>query len=196
MRKIGITGNIGSGKSTISEFFSVLGIPIYDADSRAKWLMNHQPDLKTQIQSLFGEQAYLPDESLNRKLIASIVFHDKSKIEALNALVHPAVRDDFHSWSLQQNTSYILKEAALLIESNSYQDLDEIILVTCPIETRIERTMKRDAVDRSAVEARIQNQMKEEDKIPYATYFINNDGTELIIPQVLQIHQQILEKTY
>ena len=195
MIKLGITGNIGSGKSTISEFFSVLGIPVYDADSRAKWLMNNHSDLRDGIKALFGNESYLPDLTLNRKYIASIVFHDKSKIEALNALVHPAVRDDFNSWASQQNAKYILKEAALLIESNSYQDLDELILVKCPIDIRIERTMKRDAVDRSSVEARIQNQMKEEDKIPYANYFINNDGTELIIPQVLQIHHKILEKS-
>ncbi len=194
MKKIGITGNIGSGKSTITRIFALLGIPIFDADSRAKWLMNNRPDLINGIKEIFGNEAYLSDLSLNRKYIASIAFHDKSKIDALNSLIHPAVAADFLSWSNSQSSPYIVKEAALLIESNSYLDLDDLILVKCPIEIRIERTIKRDALSREAVEARVKNQMSEEEKNPFAKYFINNDGSELLIPQVLQIHQLILEK--
>jgi dephospho-CoA kinase len=134
------------------------------------------------------------DNSLNRKHISDIAFVNKSKLNELNSAVHPAVAQDFKNWSNNQSSDYILKEAALLIESKSYLDLDELILVKCPIETRIQRTMSRDAVDRSSVEARINNQMSEEDKVPYSNYIINNDGNELLISQVLKIHHQILEK--
>ncbi len=194
MRKIGITGNIGSGKSTVSKIFHVLGIPVYDADSRAKWLMANNPELIVQIKQIFGSEAYFNDNSLNRKHISDIAFVNKSKLNELNSAVHPAVAQDFKNWSNNQSSDYILKEAALLIESKSYLDLDELILVKCPIETRIQRTMSRDAVDRSSVEARINNQMSEEDKVPYSNYIINNDGNELLISQVLKIHHQILEK--
>lgn len=194
MKKIGITGNIGSGKSTITRIFALLGIPIYDADSRAKWLMNNRADLIDGIKEMFGNEAYLSDLSLNRKFIASIAFHDKSKIEALNSLIHPAVAADFLTWSNSQIAPYTIKEAALLIESKSYLDLDDLILVKCPIEIRVERTIKRDLLTRNAVEARINNQMSEEEKIPFSKYFINNDGSELLIPQVLKIHINILEQ--
>ncbi len=194
MKKIGITGNIGSGKSTVSKIFQILGIPIYDADSRAKWLMSNDVSLVNQIKNIFGEEAYLSNNTLNRKHIADIAFVNKLKLNELNSAVHPAVALDFKSWSNTQNSPYILKEAALLIESSSYLDLDELILVKCPIEIRIQRTMNRDAVDRSSVEARINNQMSEEDKVPYSNYIINNDGNELLITQVLKIHHQILEK--
>jgi dephospho-CoA kinase len=194
LKKIGITGNIGSGKSTITRIFALLGIPIYDADSRAKWLMNNRADLIDGIKEMFGNEAYLSDLSLNRKFIASIAFHDKSKIEALNSLIHPAVAADFLTWSNSQIAPYTIKEAALLIESKSYLDLDDLILVKCPIEIRVERTIKRDLLTRNAVEARINNQMSEEEKIPFSKYFINNDGSELLIPQVLKIHINILEQ--
>ena len=194
MRKIGITGNIGSGKSTVSKIFQVLGIPVYDADSRAKWLMTNDNNLIIQIKEIFGNEAYFNDNSLNRKHISDIAFVNKSKLNELNSAVHPAVAQDFKNWSDNQNSDYILKEAALLIESKSYLDLDELILVKCPLETRIQRTMSRDGVDRTSVEARINNQMSEEDKVPYSNYIINNDGNELVITQVLKIHHQILEK--
>ncbi len=194
MRKIGITGNIGSGKSTVSKIFQVLGIPVYDADSRAKWLMTNDNNLIIQIKQIFGNEAYFNDNSLNRKHISDIAFVNKSKLNELNSAVHPAVAQDFKNWSDNQNSDYILKEAALLIESKSYLDLDELVLVKCPLETRIQRTMSRDGVDRSSVEARINNQMSEEDKVPYSNYIINNDGNELVITQVLKIHHQILEK--
>lgn len=194
MRKIGITGNIGSGKSTVSKIFQVLGISVYDADSRAKWLMTNDNNLIIQIKQIFGNEAYFNDNSLNRKHISDIAFVNKSKLNELNSAVHPAVAQDFKNWSDNQNSDYILKEAALLIESKSYLDLYELILVKCPLETRIQRTMSRDGVDRSSVEARINNQMSEEDKVPYSNYIINNDGNELVITQVLKIHHQILEK--
>jgi dephospho-CoA kinase len=194
LRKIGITGNIGSGKSTVSKIFQVLGISVYDADSRAKWLMTNDNNLIIQIKQIFGNEAYFNDNSLNRKHISDIAFVNKSKLNELNSAVHPAVAQDFKNWSDNQNSDYILKEAALLIESKSYLDLYELILVKCPLETRIQRTMSRDGVDRSSVEARINNQMSEEDKVPYSNYIINNDGNELVITQVLKIHHQILEK--
>jgi len=191
MIKIGITGGIGSGKSTVSSIFELLGIPVYYADIEAKKLMVSSQTIRSKIVELFGTESYQNGE-LNRKHIASIAFNDVSVLEKLNATVHPVVIDDYKHWVKQQNSPYTLKEAALLFESGSYLDSDFNILVSSPQELRIERVMKRDNVSREEVLARINKQMLEEEKERLATFIVYNNETELLIAQVLNIHEKIL----
>jgi dephospho-CoA kinase len=191
MKKIGITGNIGSGKSTIARIFSILGIPVYDADSRAKAIMHENLALVSHIKILLGEKSYLPNGTLNRAYISSKVFHDSKLLQGLNSLVHPAVFKDFDDWVLQQQAPYVLKEAALLVESESYKSLDKLIVVTAEEEVRLKRSMKRDASQKEAILARMRNQMPQEKKIKLADFIIENNH-ELLIPQVLEIHQKLL----
>lgn len=192
MKKIGITGCIGSGKSTVSKIFAQLGIPVYDADSRAKELMVKSPPLIQGIIDLFGIESYNPDGILNRPHISSKAFEDTSLLQSLNALVHPAVFKDFDDWCLQQTSPYIVKEAALMFESDSYKLLDQIIVVTAPEELRIKRTMLRDHISREAVLSRMKNQMTEEEKLARGHFEIKNNDQELIIPQVLALHHKFL----
>ncbi len=194
MKKIGITGNIGSGKSTLTKLFSIIGIPVYDADSRAKWLMQHHPAIKEGLLHIFGKDVYHSDQTLNKAFIANLVFKQPELLAKLNTLVHPKVFADFDQWLTEQDAPYIVKEAALLIESESYKQLDELILVCAPESLRLERTMNRDAASKAAVLARMSNQMDEALKVPYANYLVNNDGVQMLIPQVLAIHAAILER--
>lgn len=195
MRKVGITGGIGSGKTTVCKIFETLGIPIYYADDRAKWLMVNSPALQTGIINLFGKESYDEAGQLNRAYIGGIAFKHPKKLQKLNALVHPAVFVDGENWQqeqLAQQFPYTLKEAALLYESGSHKFLDKMIVVTAPEEMRIERVMKRDGLDREAVQDRIARQMPEAEKVAQADYIITNDGQQLLIPQVLEIHQELL----
>jgi dephospho-CoA kinase len=192
MKKIGITGSIGSGKSTVTRLFSVLGIPVYDADSRARHLMLHSPALTSGIRQLFGAEAYTSAGELNRQHISAQAFNDKTLLSQLNALVHPAVFTDFEEWSNAQHAPYVIKEAALMFESDSYKQLDEVIVVTAPEALRIQRAMKRDGVTREAVEARMNNQLTQEQKLERAQYEIRNNEQELLIPQVLTLHIQFI----
>jgi dephospho-CoA kinase len=190
MKKIGITGSIGSGKSTVTKLFATLGIPVYDADSRAKTLMVSSPTLISNIQHLFGAEAYLSDGSLNRTFIAQEAFHNKQLLTQLNALVHPAVFDDFDQWCAQQSpATYVIKEAALMFESDSYKQLDEVIVVTAPETLRIQRTIARDGLTAEAVIARMKNQLSEDEKRKRAQYEIINDERHLLIPQVLKLNE-------
>jgi len=195
MLKVGITGGIGSGKTTVCKIFETLGIPIYYADDRAKWLMVNSPALQTGITNLFGKESYNEAGQLNRAYIGGIAFKHPKKLQKLNALVHPAVFVDGENWQQEQmilQAPYTLKEAALLYESGSHKFLDKMIVVTAPEALRIERVMKRDGLDKTAVQDRIARQMPEEEKVAQADYIINNDGQQLLIPQVLDIHQQLL----
>ncbi len=195
MKKIGITGGIGSGKTTVCKIFETFGIPIYYADDRAKWLMVNDLNLVENIKDLFGQNAYLADGSLHRKHIANIVFQNQAKLQALNELVHPAVWEDGERWfSALQNVPYTLKEAALLVESNSYQQLDKLIVVTASLETKISRVMLRDGLTKEEVEARIAKQMPDEQKITFADYLIYNDGQQLLLPQITNLHRKILNE--
>ncbi len=192
MLKVGITGGIGSGKSTVCRIFETLGIPVYDADSRAKALMTQHEPVRQKIISLFGEQAYLPDGSLHRALIAGRVFQDPDLLRQLNAIVHPAVAADGEQWHLdQKGVSYTLKEAALLFESGSYRLLDYTILVYAPAEVRLQRVMERDQVNREAVQARMNKQMPDEQRFLLADFVITNNERESLIRQVLEIHQKL-----
>ncbi len=193
MLKIGITGGIGSGKTTVCKIFELLGIPVYYADERAKRLMVTDQGLRAGIETLFGHQAYLDSEELNRKLIGQIVFNDPTKLAELNALVHPVVAKDALHWhSRRQNVPYTLKEAALLFESGSFRDLDKIIVVYAPQDLRIDRVMRRDGVDEASVRARMNRQMPDEEKVRRADFVIQNDNQHLLIPQVLEIHGKLI----
>ena len=192
--RVGITGGIGAGKSIVCKIFQTLAIPTYDADSRAKWLMNHSPSLKQQIIALFGEAAYEGGE-LNRSLLAKKAFTDPDLLKQLNQLVHPEVGKDYHAWQKAQKAPYSLKEAALLFESGSYKDLDLIITVTAPESLRISRVLKRDAHrSRKDIEDIINKQWPEEAKVSRSQFVIVNDDHQGVIDQVLETHRAILEQ--
>lgn len=184
---VGITGGIGSGKSLICRIFSILDIPVYDADTRAKWLMVHDPDLVNGILTIFGQQAYKGGE-LNRNYLAAKTFHDKYLTERLNSLVHPAVGKDFADWAGQQESNYVIKEAALLIESGSYKSLDFLVNVEAPASLRKERVLKRDAHrDPQQVEDIMLRQLSDKERREKADYTVRNDGEHMVIPQVLEL---------
>lgn len=192
--QVGITGGIGSGKSLVCKIFFAVGIPVYDADYRAKWVMNHHPLLKRDIIAVFGEQAYTANQELNRPYLASQVFNDSKKVALLNSLVHPRVGEDYATW-VQANARYpyLVKEAALLYEAGSYQLLNKIITVSAPLDIRIQRIRKRDPQRTiKEIEAIIARQMPEEEKLQRADFIIYNDESRLLIPQVLSLHQQFL----
>lgn len=191
MLKVGITGNIGSGKSTLVRIFAQLGVPVYDADSRAKAVMVEDQILVSQIKNLLGANAYNSQGGLNRQEISQQVFNNAQLLQQLNALVHPALFNDFDKWVLKQDAPYILKEAALLIESESYKNLDTLIVVLADEEIRLKRSMARDGVEQDAILARMRNQLPQEEKAKFAQFIIHNND-DLLIPQVLKIHKQLL----
>jgi dephospho-CoA kinase len=192
MLHVGITGGIGSGKSTVCRIFAVLGIPIYDADSQAKQLMTTDPELRQDIAKLLGDAAYLPDGTLNRAYISSRVFGNPELLAQLNGLVHPAVGRHSLQWrEAQHGTPYTLYEAALLMESGGYKRMDKLIVVTAPLESRIERVILRDGLSRQEIEARMARQWPEEQKIAAADFLIHNDNQTGLIAQVLAIHRQL-----
>ena len=188
---IGLTGGIGSGKSVVAKIFETLGIPVYNADTEARRLMNSDPGLKAGIISLFGAKAYGAG-GLDRKYLSSIVFDDPAKLEELNRLVHPATIRDAEQWRQRQQSPYVIKEAALLFESGANRSLDAVIGVSAPEELRISRVMARDGISREEVMKRIQRQMDERKKMALCDQVIFNDEKELLIPQVLSIHSELL----
>jgi dephospho-CoA kinase len=191
MLKIGITGNIGGGKTTVSKIFEVLGIPVFYADDAAKKVMTEDAILIDALKKAFGAEAYFNDGTLNRKHIASIVFNDDAQLSKLNSIVHPAVFRAFDGWTGQvKNAPYVMKEAALLFESSSYKMCDYSVMVTAPLELRIDRVMQRDGFSRAEIESRNAKQFSEEKKIQLADYVIRNDDTKLVIPQVLELHRK------
>jgi dephospho-CoA kinase len=193
LKKIGVTGGIGSGKSTVCSFFKLYGVPVYDADSRAKYLMTNDQGLRNEIISLLGRHAY-SEGTLNRTLIAEKVFNDKELLGQLNNIVHPVVADDFKGWAASMNprTPYLIKEAALLFETGSYKELDKTILVTAPVEVRIRRVKLRDNISSAKIKARMDNQLNDVQKIPMADFVIFNDGIKPLIRQVAEIHMVLL----
>ena len=192
MLKIGITGGIGSGKSTVAKVFEILGIPVYNADNAAKKLMNEEGHLKTAILNLFGNEAY-KEGTLNRTFIAQSAFNHPDKLEKLNALVHPETIKDANQWMQQQTQAYALKEAALLFESGAHEKLDKVIGVFAPPALRIQRVMQRDGLGRDEIIARMKRQIDENIKMRLCDYVIINDDQQLVIPQVLTIHQSLLQ---
>lgn len=194
MFKVGITGNIGSGKTTVCKIFEVLGIPVFYADGAAKEVMTTDEALVAGVQKAFGPDAYFADGALNRKHIAGIVFNDQAELTKLNALVHPAVFRAFDKWVSQfdDTVPYVLKEAALLFESDSYKMCDRSVMVSAPLAMRIKRVTQRDGISVAEVKSREARQLSEDEKRAMANDLILNDDTQLVIPQVLALHQLYL----
>lgn len=194
MIKVGITGGIGSGKTTVCRVFELLGIPVFYADNVAKTIMQTDSQLKNEILNTFGPESYSVDGQLNRPYISSIVFKDQLQLNKLNALVHPAVFRAFDRWIAEQkDVPYILKEAALLYESESYKMCDLSILVISPESTRISRIKARDHISEEEIMLRMKRQFSDEQKMKLANHILVNDEHRLLIPQILDLHQQFLK---
>ena len=194
MKKIGITGGIGSGKSTVCEVFRLLGVPVFHADIEAKNLQNNNLNIKYRIKELFGEDVYTPDGILDRKKMAGIIFNDQKFLEAINGIIHPGVRKCFQKWCVNyQKLPYVLYEAAILFESGFASDFDRNILVIADERLRIERVIKRDQITEENIKERIKNQMPDIEKLNKADFFIENNNQSLIIPQILKLDKLIRE---
>ncbi len=191
MLKIGLTGGIGSGKSTVAAIFEVLDIPVYYADNVAKKLMQEDESLINSIKLNFGDSCYEAGK-LNRAYLSSIVFNDKSKLELLNSIVHPATIAHAENWMSIQTAPYCIKEAALIFESNSNKILDYIIGVHSPENLRINRIISRDHISENEIKSRIDAQMNEAEKMAKCDFVINNDEIELLVPQVIAIHKKLI----
>lgn len=189
--KVGLTGGIGSGKSTIAKIFQVLGIPIFDADATAKTIMNEDEVLKQKLVDNFGKETY-ENGQLNRPYLASIVFSDPYKLELLNSFVHPATIQAAKHWMDQQQSPYIVKEAALLFESGTAGDLDIVIGVYTPLHLRLQRVAIRDNAHIEDIKKRIRNQIDESMKMKLCDYVIINDEQQLVVPQVLNLHKKLV----
>lgn len=192
MLKIGITGGIGSGKSTVCKVFSLLNIPIYNTDEEAKKLLYFNDDINTQVVKSFGDGVLGNDKLIDRSKLAEIVFTDKEKLNTLNNIIHPAVAEHFNNWCRQQkNAPYVLKEAAILFESGAYKAVDKVISVVAPVNLKIERTIKRDNTTAELVQQRMNNQTSDEEKTKRSDFVIKNTEKELLIPQIIAIHEQL-----
>ena len=189
--KVGITGGIGSGKSTVCKLFAMLGIPVFEADKVAKEMMNTSPVIGEQLINLFGAAVYLPDHTIDRKYLAGIVFNNPSLLAQLNRVVHPVVRKAFFDWCDKQDSPYIIHEAAILFESGFYKMMDKTIAVITNEDERISRVMKRDGVTLEMVNERIKNQWNDQQRMALADFIIGNNEDELIIPQVLKIDNKL-----
>jgi dephospho-CoA kinase len=188
---IALTGGIGSGKTTIAKLFETMGCLIYYSDEKAKELYYHF-EIKKRVIQLLGSDAYSASGSLNSTFIAGIIFKDKTKLESLNAIIHPALEKDFEIFVKQQSPDrIIIKESALIFETDSYKKFKTIILVTAPLEQKIKRVMQRNKMPRENVEKRMSAQWPDEQKIPLANYIISNNDTEAVIPQVISVLKKI-----
>jgi dephospho-CoA kinase len=193
--RVGITGGIGSGKSTVCRIFETLGIPVYDADFWAKWLLNHDSDLRKGVIKIFGEDAYSSAGEYDRTFVAKAAFGNPEKLAALNAIAHPAVEKHSRAWheaKIAEGYPYTIKEAALIIESGGHQHLDYLIVVTAPEPLRIQRVLLRDGVTEDQVRARMAHQLPDSDKIALADAVIVNDGEHSLVQQVWKVHQKLL----
>ncbi|GJH41548.1 dephospho-CoA kinase [Capnocytophaga sp. HP1101] len=187
---VGLTGGIGSGKSTIAREFAALGIPVFNSDTEAKHLIANDAEVKRRIIEVFGEEAYTGDE-YNRAYIAKIVFSNPEKLALLNGIVHPALAEYFKKWTAQQTAPYVIKEAAILFESGSYQDCDFIITVTAPEEVRIARTIARDHCTEAQVRARMAQQWNDSQRIALSDAVIENIDLEKAKKEVIKIHNTL-----
>lgn len=193
---VGVTGGIGSGKSLICKIFNCLGAPVYNADHRAKWLMNNDNALKKNIKAEFGSGSFTPDGLLDRSYLAKKVFNNEEQLQKLNSLVHPAVGKDFTDWARDHSTAkYLIKEAALIFESGSDKGLDYVITISAPERLRINRVLKRDPFrDQKQVEDIMDRQMKDEERKKLADFEVINDNEHMLIPQVLKLHENLSGK--
>lgn len=187
---VGLTGGIGSGKTTVAKVFIAMGIPVFNSDHVAKEIINSDKEVISAITNQFGK--VYDNNLLNSKKMADIVFNDKSALQQLNNIVHPKVAEHFNAWvQKHQSEPILIKEAAILIESGAYQQMDKIILVTAPERIRIDRVMERDEVGEAKVKERMSKQLSDTKKIRYADYTIDNGNTQLVIPQILKIKDQL-----
>lgn len=193
MTKVGVTGGIGSGKTLICQVFEKLGIPVFYADDEAKRLLNTDPQVKESMREYFGKDIY-DDTGIKKAYLASKIFNNKDALSKVNSIVHPVVRKLFARWVKEKEAAfpYVIEEAAILFESGVYQDLDYNILVYAPEELRINRVISRDHASMEQVKARMEHQMKDEDKMAMADAVIYNDESRLVIPQILEIHQRLI----
>lgn len=187
---VGITGGIGSGKSTVCDILQAMNYPVYNSDQRAKDLMESDPQIRQSLIDAFGEKVF-DHGVLNRSHLAKIIFNDPSKRDQINAIIHPAVRSDFQSWSKQQTTAIVFQESALLFETGGYQLLDFNVLVVAPIEDRIQRVLVRDQTDLEAIQLRMNNQLADEEKIPLADFIIENGQHSVVLPQILLLLEKL-----
>lgn len=192
MRVVGLTGGIGSGKTTVAKMFEEFGIPVYIADTEAKLLMNRSKVIKRKLKQLLGDDAYV-DEQLNRTFVASKIFNNKTLLEDVNAIVHPRVAKHFKRWLAKQSAPYIIKEVAVLFENGSYKECDYIITVSAPVEVRIQRVLKRDNTTRTKVNAIIKNQWSDDQRFKHSDFMINNENLDHTKEQVRKIHAKILK---
>jgi dephospho-CoA kinase len=192
MRVVGLTGGIGSGKTTVAKMFEEFGIPVYIADTEAKLLMNRSKVIKRKLKQLLGDDAYV-DEQLNRTFVASKIFNNKALLEDVNAIVHPRVAKHFKRWLAKQSAPYIIKEVAVLFENGSYKECDYIITVSAPVEVRIQRVLKRDNSTRTKVNAIIKNQWSDDQRFKHSDFMINNENLDHTKEQVKKIHAKILK---
>lgn len=194
MIRVGLTGGIGSGKTTVARVLEQLGVPVYYADARGKWLSDYDPKVVSGIKSIFGEKAYVKG-TLDRPFIARQVFSDQALLSQLNAVIHPAIRRDFLSWQADHSdAAYVVMEAAVLLEGEFDKDVDRVVVVTAPEELRIRRTMQRDGVEAAAVQARIRAQMSDAERLKHADDVLLADENELLLPQILQLHEKLIRK--
>ncbi|MFK5972727.1 MAG: dephospho-CoA kinase [Flavobacteriaceae bacterium] len=192
MRIVGLTGGIGSGKTTVGKMFTELGVPVYNSDKQAKILMQYSKRIRKAVISLLGEDAYI-DKKINRKFIAFKIFNDKNLLRELNGIVHPEVRKHFLSWARKQNTSYVIQEAAVIFENSSVARYDKIILVTAPIKVRIARIVKRDTATEENILARMGSQWKDVEKIPLSDFVIENVDLDKTKSKIVKVHERLLE---
>lgn len=188
---IGITGGIGSGKSTVCQIFKILGIPVFEADLVAKILINSNVEIKNGLVALFGREIYGSDNRINRKKLANLIFNDDNLLEQVNRLVHPAVGNEFINWMKTQDSEYIIHEAAILFESGFYKMMDYTILVSAPEEMRIDRVTKRENLTSGMVRERMAKQWTDEEKRKLANLELVNDNKKLVIPQILEIDKNL-----
>lgn len=197
MKKVGLTGGIGSGKSTVSQAFTSLGIPVYCSDIRSKMLVASDERIISGLKKILGNDIYSPTGELDKRQMASEIFTNKEKLACVNSLIHPIVNEDFANWTEEQKklgAPYVINEAAIMIENGSYKLLDHIIIVTAPLELRIQRCIERDHVDRQAIEQRINNQMPENEKLSFANDILVTDDKHFILPQILEIHERLKQQ--
>ena len=187
---VGITGGIGSGKSTVCEIFKILGVPVFEADKIARTLMNENPEIRKNLTTWFGDEIY-SENLLNRKKLADLIFNNTQNLKQVNSIVHPVVRNEFEKWKNSQKSVYSVYEAAILFESGFYKLMDLNFLIVSPEHLRIRRVMKRDQISEEQVLARIHNQWTDEEKIKLANTVIYNDNKNLIIPQIIEIDKKL-----
>nr|MBS0038526.1 dephospho-CoA kinase [Saprospiraceae bacterium] len=194
--KIGVTGGIGSGKTTVCKIFENLGTPVYYADDRAKAILMGDKEVRKELRDSFGEEVFDSEHNPDKKALASVVFSDKEKLQKLNSIIHPRVAEDWEKWfkSHKGRTPYVLKEAALLFESGSAEHLDEIICVIAPEDLRIARVMERDGVTEGEVLNRMKNQMPQDLKASLSQFLIINDQNTSLVKQVVSLHRKLIKR--